>query len=102
MNAETVESVQEIVQRYSLTVPCIKEVATLLREALYRMVHLINLCEDEGLEVRGEAFLAHVKQINHLQSRAVHVLRDVGVSEQDTGKLIQQLVALLEAQESRE
>lgn len=101
MNAETVESVQEIVQRYALSIPCIKEVATLLREALYRMLHLIRLCEDREMEVRGEAFFAHVKQINHLQLRSVQVLRDEGVSEEDTSKLIQHLLSLLEAQEER-
>lgn len=96
---EAVEAAQEIVKKYSLSVPCVRQIAALLSEALYRMIHLVHMCEEGDLELEGSAFLAHVKQINHLQLRAVGILRDEGVSEEDTNVLIQQLMALLEAQD---
>jgi hypothetical protein len=98
METDAVLSVRRIVERYDLTKECVKEVTVILREALYRMTHLVHLCDGGDLCSDDAAFVAHVRQINYLQMRAIGVLQDEGVTRPDIDHLVARLLALIENQ----
>lgn len=98
METDAVQSVRRIVERYDLSKECMREVAVILREALYRMTHLVSLCDRDILCTDDATFVAHVRQINHLQTRAIAVLQEEGVQRHDIDHLVTRLLALFEKQ----